>query len=360
MRRATSHLMPFQLFCQGLRACVLTTLSMSLSMAHAGTLVTVQGGAQPTPAEPVSATQWLRLIGQAARQSSYEGTVMMSSPGRSSSVQVSHRVNDEDLFEKIEPLDGPERQIYRHNDDIQILWPHKKTVLVQQYGALLGMPRPWSQLDERVADFYQIDLAGQQRWAGHASIVLLLRARDQFRYGQRVWAEQRSGLVLRAETLAPNGQVLEWTAFTQVNVRPATDRGWRMPDAKSLAGWRVVRSDLKKTTLPQEGWQLNDLPPGFRLLTCVRRGAPGMLPSMAAGEPAAQASEVVQAVFGDGVTHVSVFIEPFDARRHGREMMLAQGATQTLKRRVGDWWLTVVGDVPAATVVRFAGAFARP
>jgi sigma-E factor negative regulatory protein RseB len=351
--------MPFQLFRHGLRACGLI-LGLSLGMAHAGALTVSQGAAQPTPSESPSPAQWLRLIGQAARQSSYEGTVMMSSAGRSSSVQVSHRVSGEELFEKIEPLDGPERQIYRHNDDIQILWPHKKTVLVQQRGALLGMPRPWAQLDERVADFYQIDLAGQQRWAGHASTVLLLRARDQFRYGQRVWAEQRSGLVLRAETLAPSGQVLEWTAFTQVNVGPTVARGWTMPYAKSLGGWRVVRSDLKKTTLPQEGWQLNDLPPGFRLLTCVRRGASGMPPSLAASEPAAQASEVVQAVFGDGVTHVSVFIEPFDARRHGREMMLAQGATQTLKRRVGDWWLTVVGDVPAATVVRFAGAFARP
>src|SRR5258707_1238872 len=128
--------MPFQLFRHSLRACGLT-LGLSLGMAHAGALTVSQGAAEPTPSESPSPSQWLRLIGQAARQSSYEGTVMMSSAGRSSSVQVSHRVSGEELFEKIEPLDGPERQIYRHNDDIQILWPHKKTVLVQQRGALL-------------------------------------------------------------------------------------------------------------------------------------------------------------------------------------------------------------------------------
>lgn len=358
-RRFSLPQIPRMPLSQGIRACGMA-LGLSWSLAHAA-----PGDAPVAPEAAAAPAHWLRLMGQAARLSSYDGTVMMSTAGRSSSVQVSHRVSGAEQYERIEPLDGPERQIYRHNDDIQILWPHKKTALIQQRGALLGAPRPWAQVDERVADFYQIDLVGQQRWAGLPATVLLLRARDQFRYGQRVWAEQRSGLVVRAETLAPGGQVLEWTAFTQVNLGPAAARGWSMPDAKSLAGWRLLRSELKKTTLPQEGWQVSDLPPGFRLLTCVRRGASGMAPSLAGGaEASAPASppsaDVVQAIFGDGVTHVSVFIEPFDAQRHAREMMLGQGATQTLKRRVGDWWLTVVGDVPAATVVRFAAAFQRP
>lgn len=360
MTRALRHLMPNKSPPQGARVCGVV-LALSVMMAHAASNEASAPGAAPVPAAGASTpSHWLRLMGQAAQKSSYEGTVMMSTAGRSGSVQVSHRVQGNEQFERMEPLDGPVRQIYRHNDDIQILWPQKKTILVQQRGALLGAPRPWVQLDDRVADVYQIDQVGQQRWAGHSSMVLLLRARDQFRYAQRVWAEQRSGLVLRAETLAANGQVLEWTAFTQVNLEPSAARGWNLPDAKSLVGWRWLRSDLKKTTLPQEGWQVNDLPPGFRLLTCVRRGASGVPPSLAASEPAAQGGDVVQAVFGDGVTHVSVFIEPFDGKRHERELMLAQGATQTLKRRVGDWWLTVVGDVPAATVVRFASAFQRP
>ena len=373
MTRALRRLMPTQSLPQAAHACGML-LAFSITLAHAAgpeaAPPTVAAAPVPVPAPAPavlpsphvnSPEHWLRLMGQAAQKSSYEGTVMMSTAGRSGSVQVSHRVNGKDQFERMEPLDGPERQIYRHNDDIQILWPHKKTVLIQQRGALLGVTRPWAQIDERVADFYQIDLVGQQRWAGHGSMVLLLRARDQFRYAQRVWAEQRSGLVLRAETLASNGQVLEWTAFTQVNLEPSAARGWSLPDAKSLgAGWRWLRSDLKKTTLPHEGWQVSDLPPGFRLLTCVRRGASGVPASLAASEPAAQGADVVHAIFGDGVTHVSVFIEPFDGKRHARELMLAQGATQTLKRRVGDWWLTVVGDVPAATVVRFASAFQRP
>ena len=40
-------------------------------------------------------------------------------------------------------------------------------------------------------------------------------------------------------------------------------------------------------------------------------------------------------------------------------MHASVGATQTLMRRQGDWWITVVGDVPAATLKMFATALER-
>jgi sigma-E factor negative regulatory protein RseB len=40
-------------------------------------------------------------------------------------------------------------------------------------------------------------------------------------------------------------------------------------------------------------------------------------------------------------------------------MRTAVGATQTLMRRHGDWWVTVVGDVPPATLLMFANGLER-
>ena len=48
-----------------------------------------------------------------------------------------------------------------------------------------------------------------------------------------------------------------------------------------------------------------------------------------------------------------------DPQRHQRAMRTAVGATQTLMRRQGDWWITVVGDVPPATLLAFANALER-
>ena len=38
---------------------------------------------------------------------------------------------------------------------------------------------------------------------------------------------------------------------------------------------------------------------------------------------------------------------------------MASGATQTLTRRVQDWWLTAVGEVPQQTLEAFAQSLER-
>ena len=67
---------------------------------------------------------------------------------------------------------------------------------------------------------------------------------------------------------------------------------------------------------------------------------------------------MLQTIFSDGLTHVSVFVEPFRAERH-RAGGAAFGATHTLMQRLGPHWVTVVGDVPMATLKQFAAALER-
>ena len=68
---------------------------------------------------------------------------------------------------------------------------------------------------------------------------------------------------------------------------------------------------------------------------------------------------MLQAIWSDGLTYVSLFVEPYDAERHMRPMQTVIGATQTLMQRRDQWWITVVGDVPAATLAQFAKALER-
>jgi sigma-E factor negative regulatory protein RseB len=75
--------------------------------------------------------------------------------------------------------------------------------------------------------------------------------------------------------------------------------------------------------------------------------------------PGVEVQKVLQAIYADGMTYVSVFIEPFKEKRHNRPMQGAVGATQTLSMRQGDWWVTVIGDVPASTLRMFATGLER-
>ena len=100
---------------------------------------------------------------------------------------------------------------------------------------------------------------------------------------------------------------------------------------------------------------MRQLAPGFRQVGCVSRqiDAPGELGS---GTPS---PAVIQSIYSDGLTYVSVFIEPFRPERHTRPLLAALGATSTLAQRQGDWWVTVVGDTPPATLKMFAAALER-
>ena len=64
--------------------------------------------------------------------------------------------------------------------------------------------------------------------------------------------------------------------------------------------------------------------------------------------------EVLQIVFSDGLAAISVFIEPGSQGRE--EGTIQQGAMNILGRRQGDYWLTVVGEVPAAAIRQVANS----
>ena len=112
---------------------------------------------------------------------------------------------------------------------------------------------------------------------------------------------------------------------------------------------------VEHTKLEAEGWTMQAgaaAAPASRRSDCVRRALD--MP----GETGAQA-KVLQAIWSDGITHVSLFIEPFQPQRHRSEGLTVIGATHTLTRRVNDMWLTAVGDVPPAALDQFVRALER-
>jgi sigma-E factor negative regulatory protein RseB len=117
----------------------------------------------------------------------------------------------------------------------------------------------------------------------------------------------------------------------------------------------VVRPQLVQTRLELQGWTLKTAAPGFRQVSCVSRRMEGVADGTAAAEP----PSVLQAIYSDGLTYVSVFIEPYRAERHAQPGFSALGATLSMSERQGDWWVTVVGDTPLATLKLFAGGLER-
>ncbi|MGZ5235419.1 MAG: MucB/RseB C-terminal domain-containing protein [Caldimonas sp.] len=310
-------------------------------------------GAASAPANEVRA--WLLRIHEAASRRNFQGTFVVSGGGSVASARISHFYEGPNQYERIESLDGRQRKVFRHNDVVHTVWPASHVALIEQRGLLSSFPALLQAGDAGLAEWYEVQLEGVDRVAGHEANVLAVKPRDAYRYGYRLWADRASGLLLRVDVIGEHGEALETSAFSEVSigVRPQADSV--VQAMRRLDGYRVLRPVLTPTRLDAEGWTMRKLAPGFRLVSCVSRQIDA--PGEGTADPAAP--PVLQTIYSDGLTYVSVFIEPYRPERHTHPMLAALGATLTLTERQGDWWVTVIGDTPPATLKSFAAALER-
>lgn len=313
--------------------------------------------ALPARAQELAAAQghdaraWLLRIHEAALQRNYQGTLVVSNGVQTSTSRVQHFADGGQQVERIDWLDGEARSMIRHNDVVHTLWPNAKLALIEQREPRATFPALFSGGEKRVLEWYELHPLGLDRVAGLPAEVVLLKARDALRFSQRLWAERRTGLLLRADVLAPNGQLMESVSFTEVSIGMRSQAEQALAALRHLPGYRVIRNQALPTALEQEGWLLAKPPAGFQEVTCARRSLDVMAPD--------NSPIVLQTIFADGLTHISLFIEPFDPKRHQAEAVTTMGATSTLASRRGDHWVTVVGDVPLETLKKFVQALSR-
>jgi sigma-E factor negative regulatory protein RseB len=315
--------------------------------------------AQTPPATPDSLAEaravrsWLIRINEAASQKNFQGTFVVSAGGRVASSRIAHFVEGNEQLERVESLDGQMRRVYRRNNEVSTLWPQSNIAVVEQRDLLTSFPALLQAGDDRIVDFYDVTAAGTDRVAGFEADVLQVRPRDGLRFGYRLWSEKNSGLLLRAEVLDEQGEVLESSAFSEVAIGVKPQPQSVLGPIKKLDGYKVVHPTMTPAQFDVEGWTLHQPVPGFRQVSCVKRAVSAPSDSGDGGQ------QVLQAIFSDGLTYVSVFVEPFNPVRHARAMQTSIGATQTFMHRQGDWWITVIGDVPAATLRQFANGLER-
>lgn len=305
-----------------------------------------------TAERPSDLRSWMVRVQRAATTLNYQGTLVSNAAGVVSSSRVLHYCEGKQRYERIDVLDGEMRQVLRHNDVTQTLWPRARVAVIEQHLTMPDFPG-LPPADARSGDAYELRMLGTERVAGHEAQVLMFKPRDEHRFAQRLWADQSSGLLLRADVLGEHGEVLESASFSDVVIGAKANPEMVLQAMRKLEGFRIVRPAAVRTQLDAEGWSLSRPVPGFQLVGCMRRELGAL------DEPPTSAStQVLMAVFSDGLTHVSVFVEPYDAQRH-KPVATSLGATHTMMSRSGDWWITAMGDVPMATVQLFSAALER-
>jgi sigma-E factor negative regulatory protein RseB len=306
-------------------------------------------------AVPTDARSWLARIHAAANGRNYQGTMVFTTGGVVSSSRVAHFFVGDQVYERIEALDGKQRQVYRHNDLVHTVWPQAGLAVIERRSAKVRLPSATQSVDPRALEQYDLRPEGRDRVAGREAFVFMLVPRDELRFAQRIWADHETGLMLRSDVVGPTRAVLESAAFSEVEIGVRAQPDTVLQPIRKLEVLRVVRPVQAPTELEVQGWTLTRTVAGFRLASCVKRA----VNPLAAPDSAGARLEVTQAVFSDGLTHVSLFIEPFDASRHRKAIQAQFGATHSLAGRRDDFWVTAMGDVPTVTLKQFVDALER-
>ena len=337
-----------------------------VSGAHAAIAlppVVVSASAPPGADADTTVKDWLRTMHEAAmRKRSYIGTVVVSSQQGMSSAKIWHACDGAQQMERVESLTGAPRSTFRRNDQVLTLFPDTKTARAEKRDALGAFPDLLKPGANQIPEFYTAKSLPHERMAGLDAAVVQLVPKDALRFGYRIWTDKKSQLVLKMQTLDAYGAVLEQAAFTEVQLDAPVKMEKIAQMMAATEGYKIETVDLLKTTAAAEGWVLKSSVAGFKPLSCFKRNkldAGNSTTAVAQSSPSPNQTHTMQWIFSDGLATVSLFVEDFDKSRHLHEGTAASGATHTLLKRLNDYWLTAVGEVPAGTLKQFAAALER-
>jgi sigma-E factor negative regulatory protein RseB len=314
-----------------------------------------------------SLNDWLVRIHDASRRRAYTGTFVVSVGDAMSSARIWHVCDGDQQMERVESLTGAPRSTFRHNNHVVTFFPEAKIARSEQREALSIFPNFLKSNDSAIAEFYTLKVLESERVAGLEADVVQLIAKDALRYSYRIWTERKSGLVVKLQTVDASGRVIEQAAFSELTLDAPVKMEKLIAMMNNTAGHKLEQVEMSKTTAIAQGWAMPRSVPGFTSVSCFKRPAQleasgtagnGTIAKQEAGR-SAELPGTMQWIFSDGLATVSLFVEPFDRKRHSQEGVWSMGATQTLAKRMDDWWLTAVGEVPPQTLKVFAQQLER-
>ena len=292
--------------------------------------------------ERLPGLDWLEVVAFAGHQTDYSGVFVYQYGNRVEASNIVHVSEANGEYEKLESLDGPKRQVIRHDGQV---WDyhHNKMVQVDMHQGGSRFPSLLPEQLSALKENYRAKLLGIERVAGYNAQVILLFPKDKLRYTHKIWVHTDSGLLLKAAVLGDKDKVAEQYAFTQLQIGGKIDRSWvKRYDLVWLHGKFLPRLPVEANDImpTNSGWVADTLPSGFKKTMEVQRPMHG------------NHSTVTQMVFSDGLTAISIFIEPSDGDEDDVEGLSTRGAVSLYHKVLDKNLVTVVGEVPPHTVMQ--------
>ncbi len=284
---------------------------------------------------------WLNRAAAAAKQQNYSGIYVYHQGEHVEVLRVLHRLDASGEQEKVDVLDGPQRQFLRINNDVYCHLQDGKSVRLERNTSRRFFPALLPADPARLLDYYDVKLGGIERVAGRLCQMVTLEPRDGYRYAYNLWLDKQTGLPLKSRIVNSNGGVVSMFVFSEIQIGKAPDSQLFRND---LAGKRIQKASLD--TPVDIAWSVTP-PPGYAQVQAAVRPLPG------------KKMPVTHLIFSDGLSVLSLFVEPVEPGVQRLRGLSAEGAIGAYAREVDGYSVTTMGEVPNMALIETGNSVQR-
>jgi sigma-E factor negative regulatory protein RseB len=288
---------------------------------------------------------WIQIekASQAARQLSYKGIFVYQNNQEMRSIEITHLNNGKEEFARIVNLDGPSRELLSRGDNVVVFNPTKENVLIQKRQGQNLFPAILPSNIEFVKSSYSLRFGDQERIGGREAQIVYLDPRDEYRYPYKLWLDKEFGLLLKMMVLDHNQKTIEQVSFNQISLFASQDLNWFTPSVDTHK--KYIMDEAPQNMVSKETYcTISNLPTGFREVSHVTRMM-GRQPQL-----------VHQWIFSDGLSSVSLFVNPIPKGQKSRVGEIQIGSAHIYARVMNGSQIMVVGEVPQATIHKISNS----
>ena len=296
-----------------------------------------------------SARQWLDEMSAALQTLDYDGTFVYLHDDKLETMRIVHQLTEGGEKERLVSLTGSPREVLRDDRAVTCIMPDNKSVMIGKSRPRQPFPVVPKDLDA-LSRYYDLEDAGEDRMTGYVTRVIKVKPKDALRYGYRFWIDTDTRMLIKFDLTGVNGRAIEQVMFTSLGIGNSIPATALKP---SLTGdgytWyrqeNPGRKPQKNTDVP--GWTVDDLPVGF------------MMTNFQYKRMRQDGESAEHMVFSDGLATVSVYVEKLPEGKTPVTGLSSMGAMNAYRAQLEGYQVTVVGEVPRATVQMIARSVSR-
>jgi sigma-E factor negative regulatory protein RseB len=284
----------------------------------------------------------LKAMTEAVRTLDYQGSLVYQHEGRVDTLRVFHAGGALER-ERLISLNGPRREVVRSGTMVTCIEPDGSATVYSSGKGQGLLPLVPIAGDAALDEYYQVQLVSTDRVAGCDADVLEVMPRDAFRYGYRLWLDRGTRLLLRSTVIDEQRRTLEQFMFVALEIGKLPSDTDLIPRQSPLPASKAAPVDEMEMRSPPR-WQVRASPPGYRFVS---------------GRQSRQGQGSEHLLYSDGLANVSIYLEPRDAAESASASLARRGTLHVFSLIQGDWRITVLGNVPAATVTAIGQSLYR-